>query len=862
MSFTLKVSKSHLFTLKGLILLFFMGLQLQAQESNEYDELIVDLSAPRLGVIEMPVAIKGEEAYISVSDFFNSFNIKNETESSDGIISGFIISPDIPYIIDPQQGEITFKERTYPLNEEDFIKTPTTLYLRSDLFGEIFGLDTEFSFRRLAIDLKTELDLPIFRQLRQKELRSNLNKVKGVIEPDTLIERSYPFFKAGMLDWGIITTQQTNGFDDNRFNLGLGTMIAGGETNVLLNYSNRVPFTSRNQFYQWRYVNNDSKLFKQVTAGKIFTGATSSLFAPVVGVQLSNSPLLNRRSYGTYILNDYTEPRWTVELYVNNVLVDYTEADASGFYSFEVPLMYGNTNVNLRFYGPYGEERSEDRVINIPYTFIPKNQLEYKLSAGIVEDDDNRRFTRFDLNYGLSNSITLGAGVEYLSEVSSGEVMPFFTSSVKLAPNLLFSAQYNYGVKGEGLLSYRTPSNMQFDLNYTKYHPDQTAINYNYLEEREFSFSSPIRSKAFSAFTRFSLNQIILPTTEFTTGQLLVSGVLFGISTNLTTYAIYNDRIKEPTIYSSLAQTYRLPYQILFSPQIQYDLNDQAVRNINLELERVIFKRGFLNLAYENNFLRNAHTFEIGLRYTFNFAQAATTSRIGNRNSSFIQSARGSLRLDDNAGHLAVSNRPGVARGGITLIPFLDYNENGKQDKMEPGVPGLELKSNPGRLLYNKDKTILRINDLQPYVDLFLEIEPSSLDNIAWKIENPGIALETVPNHYKPVYVPVKVMGEVAGFVYVKEDESTRGQGRIIVNILNENGEKVKSILTEGDGYFSFLGLSPGKYVAEIDAQQLKTIGMDAKNRSEDFEIEMTEYGDIVDDLEFVLVVKKRVEDQ
>jgi hypothetical protein len=194
------------------------------------------------------------------------------------------------------------------------------------------------------------------------------------------------------------------------------------------------------------------------------TRATSSLFAPVSGVQISNSPMQNRRSFGTYLLNDYTEPRWTVELFVNNVLVDFTQADASGFYSFEVPLMYGNTSVNLRFYGPWGEERIEERMINIPYNFVPKNEVEYTASAGIVENEEMQRFGRFNLNYGLSNAITIGGGVEYLSGVESGEVMPFVNSSMRLAQGLLFSGEYMYGVRGDALLSYRTPKNLQLDL--------------------------------------------------------------------------------------------------------------------------------------------------------------------------------------------------------------------------------------------------------------------------------------------------------------------------------------------------------------------------------------------------------------
>ncbi|WP_050915858.1 hypothetical protein [Gillisia marina] len=659
-----------------------------------------------------------------------------------------------------------------------------------------------------------------------------------------------------MVDWGVITTQQTNGINDNRFNLGLGTMIAGGETNVLLNYSTRIPFVSRNQFYQWKLVNNESSLFKQVTAGKIFTRATSSLFAPVVGLQFSNSPVINRRSFGTYTLSDITEPRWTVELYVNNVLVDFTEADASGFYSFEVPLVYGNTMVNLRFYGPYGEERTEDRAINIPYNFIPKNEVEYTLSAGVVENEATSKFGRFNLNYGVSNALTLGAGVEYLSDVSSGEIMPFINTSIKFAPNLLFSGEYTYGVKGEGLLSYRSPSNLQLDLNYINYTKDQTAINFNYLEERKLTLSLPIRNKFLSAFTRFSINQIILPTSEFTTAQLLISGVLFGISTNVTTYGLFNDRNLNPTIYSTISQTYRIPGKFLFFPKLQYNFSDQEFTNMILGLERPFMKRGYLNLSYENNFLRNNYTFQVGLRYIFDFAQTSLTSRIGNQNSTFVQSARGSFQYDDATNYLNATNRSAVGRAGINVIPYLDLNNNGTREENEPGVPGLEFKNNKGRITYNEDLTQIRITDLEPYNQLLLEIDPTSIDNISWKVNNSSIQIETMPNQFRTLYIPIYVVGEVAGFVNFNSGNSQKGLGRILVNILDKDGVLVDQVLSEGDGYFTYLGLEPGNYKAIIDPKQLENLNYSVSPSEIPFTIEATEFGDIVDDLEFVLEKK------
>ncbi len=817
----------------------------------EYDELNVELSVSRLGTYEIPVAIKGEEAYLPVTALFDLLKIKNEAEGN--LLQGFIIHPDSTYVINWETPGIRFKDRNFKLSENDILVTPSARYLRSGLFGSIFGLDTNFSFRSLSVQLNTDKELPVLKEMRLEKMRSNLDRVKGVVMPDTLIPNRYPFFKPGTLDWGVVTTQQTDFENDNRLMLGLGTMFLGGETNLMLNYSSRLPFTSRNQFYQWRYVNNDNPYLSQVTAGRIFTRATSSLFAPVSGVQFTNSPLQNRRSFGSYLLNDYTEPRWTVELYVNNVLVAFTEADASGFYSFEVPLMYGNTAVNLRFYGPYGEERVEERVINIPYNFVPKKELEYTFSAGIVENDDRDRFSRVNINYGLSNAITFGGGVEYLSEVESGEVMPFVNSSMRIASGLLFSGEYMYGVKGEALLSYRTPRNLQVDVNYINYDKNQTAINYNYLEERKISLSTPIRTRFFSMFSRFSVNQIIMPTTKFTTAQLLLSGAVFGISTNFTTYGLYNDRMDHPTVYSSLSQTYRLPYKFLFSPQLQYDFSREGFNNLILELERPVFRQGFLNLAYENNFLRKAHIFEVGLRYAFNFAQTSATSRIGNRNSSFVQSARGSLMLDDNTGYVIASNRTAMSRAALTIIPFLDLNRNGSRDPLEPGVPGLELKNRSGKLTYNSDRTVLRITELQPYIDLLLELDPVSLDNIAWKIEDPKILVKTQPNFFKEIFVPVQVMGEVGGMVYFNNGSSVRGQGRIIVNILDEKGEKAAEILTEGDGYFSYLGLAPGKYTAEIDHEQLQKLNYKVSPQKVEFEIKVDQYGDIVDTLEFTL---------
>lgn len=153
----------------------------------------------------------------------------------------------------------------------------------------------------------------------------------------------------------------------------------------------------------------------------------------------------------------------------------------------------------------------------------------------------------------------------------------------------------------------------------------------------------------------------------------------------------------------------------------------------------------------------------------------------------------------------------------------------------------------------DKNDEVIRIDDLQSYVKTLIKLDATSLENIAWKIENPFVELEILPNQYRAIYVPVKVLGEVSGMVYLKENGNAKGQGRIRVHIFDAEGNLVRSILTETDGYFNYLGLAPGNYTAEVDSLQLENLGLKSNTARIPFTIQYEEYGAVVDSVEFTL---------
>ncbi len=836
-----------------LIFIILLPSNLSAQDEDEYYEISVNLEIHRIGGTEVEAVIKGKELYLAITDLFDFLKIRNIPSPDLESVSGFFINPDNEYLIDRSNNRINYEGKTTDLSPGDLIRTESNLYLKSSYFGDIFGFDCIFNFRSLSVDLETNLELPLIREMRQEEIRKNLNRIKtGEIEADTVIGRTYPWFKFGMADWSAIATEQINGTGYARLNLTLGAMIAGGELKTSLNYDSRQPFTEKQQYYLWRYVNNDQKLLRQVKAGKIPTYSHSTIYNPVIGVQLTNTPTTYRRSFGTYTLTDRTEPGWIVELYVNNVLVDYVEADASGFFKFEVPLVYGNTIVTLKFYGPWGEEQSREQNINIPFNYLPPGILEYTLSGGIVEDESASKFGRADINYGLSKRITIGAGLEYLSSVSSGPFIPYVNSSVRITNNFLLTGEYVHNVKAGGALTFRLPSNLQFDLKYIKYDKEQEAINYNYLEERKATISLPLRIGNFSSYNRVTVNQLVLPLSKYITGEWLFSGSVAGVSTNLTTYAIFIDEV-DPYVYSNLSLAFRLPWRLTIMPQAQYGYTQNKILSAKLKIEKHLLDHAFLNLSFEKDFRSNINMAELGLRYNFSFAQTGASARYSQGTTSLVQYARGSLINDGKSRYRRADNRPQVGKGGIIIKPFLDYNANGKRDPGEDGVPGLNLRSNGGRVDKSENDTIIAIFGLEPYTSCFIELDPNSFYNIAWRLPYETLSVKVDPNIMKNIDIPVTVVGEADGFVKIDRDGDVRGLGRVIVKFFNENNINIANALSEPDGYYSYFGLKPGKYYVMVDTAQLTNLGMYAEPDSIGFDIQKTLEGDIVSDLNFTL---------
>ena len=244
----------------------------------------------------------------------------------------------------------------------------------------------------------------------------------------------------------------------------------------------------------------------------------------------------------------------------------------------------------------------------------------------------------------------------------------------------------------------------------------------------------------------------------------------------------------------------------------------------------------------------------MGLRYDFSFMQAGLASNISKGANSFSQTAEGSLLFDRKSRYVGASNSNMVGRSGFTFIAFLDLNGNGRKDKNEPKVLGLNLRVNGGRMVRNDKDSTIRVIDLTPYTSYLVELDKNSFQSISWKIRQLSLSVYADPNQFKTIEIPVDVMSEAAGTVNVKTKNGSRGQGRVYVDFYRNNETLAGRVLTESDGYFSYMGLRPGEYVARIDSSQLVKIKMMALPELKRFVVKPTKEGDFVEGIDFTLL--------
>jgi hypothetical protein len=824
--------------------------------SFSFDEVPVTIEVDGKWSFQATMIITNSNVlYINVVDVFKELKIVCNESSKDNRVTGFIMKERRAYLIDYSEKKIQVGDALLN-SKEGLLEENGIKYIESSILSTVFGLTLTYNPRLLSAKLVSSFELPYAKQMRIASFRNSISKLQGkTTSVDTLISRDYHLLKFGTLDWAVSSIQNKSSTATNNVILGIGSELLFGEANVSLNYNDNYKFDYRQLQYNWRWVDNNRSLIKQVQVGKIFHKSIAFLGSPLLGVTVNNSPNTVRKASGSYTISDYTEPNWTVELYINDILVDYTATDAVGLYVFTVPIVYGYTTLKLKFYGPLGEERTEQRIINTPYTYLPINTLAYSVVGGILQDGKGSQYGQAALNYGFGRFFSLGGGLEYLSSIADRPLIPFAKAVFQPFSQMILNFEYAYGVRMRGSLDYYITKNAFLQFDYTKYKKGELVTRFNALEEAKIEISTPFKTDLFSGFSKLKFNQFVYESFKFNQIDFTFSSYYKQLSINSSILANWIGK-KNPFISNKLSLAYRLRRGLVLRSSAEYNLRDNTVTRLKTEIEKR-FSQMYLSASYERTFASSNNAFFLNVTYNLPFARAGVSSLLTNKKIAFSENIQGSLAFGGGNNYIHSDSNSAVGKGGILFYPFLDLNENGILDNGEKMVLLPSVKISGGTAVISEKDSIVRVSGLNAFVSYIIEFSNSDLQNISWKFKNNSYQVLVNPNQYKRIFVPIVSSGEVNGTVYLSTGGIKKGQGRIVLQIFDSMHKKVAETVSESDGYYSYLGLKLGNYRIRLEDNQLEKLNYQAKPQEQEFVVNVSEEGTIVDRLDFTMMAKE-----
>lgn len=844
-------------------------------EVQEYDEVFLSFRhrGVRNAVIIAVYDYRTDDILLPIAELFQLLEIDHAVNPAELSVSGQFIDEDRKYEIRLGDQTARLNERSLTLEETDFLVAETDYYLHPDIYVALFDLRFQININALTLRLDARELMPIEQRLDRAQRRERIQRAQAQRETYPLLyPRQRRYLKPGFLDYNLdfIGSSQQQFFSYNFLGGAelLGGDIQSGISGTVDNETTRYRFNDT----RWRYVLNENPFLTQVRVGQQNSEGLTG--RRITGIVLQNDPIEPLNILGEYSIDGTATPDSEVELYINNQLVDFGQANELGIYSFSTPLTYGVSRVGITIYEPDGSIREVNRRMQVPFSFAPPGKLYYNVSAGRLRQPprgtgEAEQLTA-DVRYGLANWLSLRSGGEYLS--SSPEARPFAYGglSARIQDQYLLNADaapgYYYQFAGNVIY----PNSSSINLGYTYYESDDflyNPISANHAMNVSTFLPFQFQELPWSLRLTYDRQHLENGINERYGGNIglriqrlslragyrdsyrLFTGSRLQTSGSLTTAATY-----------TMNRTANVPDYLrgaFFRLQTGYNLVFDRFESLDFQLSQRVRRTGRVRLALRHNFLVKSFQAELSLTLDFSAFRSISSVQTARDRQSVRQNIRGTLGFDTSNQHTQFANRQQVGRAATAVRMYIDRSASGTFEP-EEGDELIEASAirldRIGSTQLGRDG-ITRITQLQQYYRYNLEIDSRRLPNPLLVPERNEFSFIADPNHYKPIDIPFYMSGIVDGMVYRTYDNgNVSGIGGVRVILRNEDSGDKSTLRTFSSGNYYEMGVRPGTYTAWVDSTQQNFLSSISEPAFHHFEVEATAEGDFVENLDFMLV--------
>jgi hypothetical protein len=856
------------FWLGVIIVTLFSAAMVEGQttsEESQSQEIYLSFSYAGITNTVITALYEGDSVYIPIGTLFKQLHVDESINLRDSTIKGFFINPNRQYEINFARHIARLGKREISFDSSKVIIGQIDFYVLPSLLSKIFNLNFSADFSSLGLSLTTEEELPIVTEYQREARRSYLvsSPQASLLQAPLAYPRNRSLLNGGVVDYSL---SGFNGAGQSAYNYNLtgGAELLGGETEgtIFGNISGGSSSVYSSDLV-WKYVFDSTNYISYAGLGNLSSnGLTQYSFR---GIQISNEPATLRTIFSKYVIDAKTKPNWDVELYLNGQLVGYSQADAEGNAHFTIPLVYGTSFIQLKYYGPSGEVIESDRRLQIPFTFVPTGQITYTIGGGKLNNTDYD-FLSGDAVAGITDWLTDKIGMDYVDDPMFSK--PLFYNSLSLR----ISSEYTVNLDAAPSAYYRStfnalyPSQSSFDLEYSRY---QTNLLYNpsdKIQDAQADISIPLvlSSSSFSVRGSTVWQEYVGGQTSYSYSAFFNASVgqfntSLGYLASILDYG-YGSIIRSYGLTADVLYSFSLPEGAfdflngsLLNTTMRYGVLKNSLDDIRFELSKNIGQYVRVAVAAERDFVNRFSIFSLQIVADLPFTRLTGNSQTQNGRTWLTENLSGSIGLDSKYDDFVFNNLGWVGHSAASIRMFVDNNNDGVYDEGDEIISGGSVTLRQAVASEVSSEGVVREWNLLPYTQYSADIDLSSIKNPLLIPKMKSFSFVTDPNSYKPIDIPFFAGGIVDGTVLKVGEKTTTAIPGLSIEIKSLGSDLHKTISVFNDGSFYYMGLPPGKYEAYVDSSQLSMLGVYADPAVLTFEVKATKNGDFVEGLTILL---------
>ncbi len=540
-----------------------------------------------------------------------------------------------------------------------------------------------------------------------------------------------------------------------------------------------------------------------------------------------------------FVLIGTVPPGWDVELYQDDRLVGFQTIGGDGQYEFSTLfLRLGANEFRIVAYGPNGEVDERIERVFLGPGLLSAGALAYEI--GVVEssdtllsvggsqalDDEPAVVARFE--YGVTDMFSVVAGGSFGTVGRRSGQVALFTGVRASLGNVYTSI--DAAAEEQGSYSVATELQTRFgEIDVSAAHLqrfDPPADGAALKSETVIGFGHrPIK------ISRLGIGQRLEASREKSLGQPTTYGVDHRLSLNLLGWSASNSigfnwfsGTGVPKVISGTFAVRGQAKGVLYRLQADYSpTQDKFLQTASFQARKRFGRDFTATMDIDREFVSKNTLFGLDLSIAFAKVSVGFEPSIDTRGNYAVGlNLRTTLLPKDQA--LSYRFAGAQERTGATILGvrvFVDTDGDGVYDDGEAPLPNIVVSGTRRRAEATTNfEGVAWVPNLLPGPQTFITVDQRTLPDVTYRPADSHVVVQTRPGVLPIIDFPVKVSGEVDGFVLediTADLASEVGVARAEVLLLDESRQVVARTRTEFDGYYYFSELPLGDYRVQFN---------------------------------------------